>query len=123
MCPEWCSATRGASRLHGNALPLEEAFPVGGQRTDAALGAVRGNRRALYQELQARNPPCSASGSHRTPVGQARFLEFDDHERRAVDEADQIGTAGIERSCDAELAHQQDVASRTLNRLHERSNR
>jgi hypothetical protein len=43
------------------------------------------------------------------PRRHARFLEFDHHPRQPIDEADQVGPAGVERAGDAELADQQEV--------------
>src|SRR4030095_1018956 len=37
-----------------------------------------------------------------------------DHQRQAVDEADQMRTAGVERAGDAELADQQEIIARRL---------
>ena len=40
--------------------------------------------------------------------GHTGLLQLDDHQRQAVDEADQIRPAGVERARDAELADQQE---------------
>jgi hypothetical protein len=42
------------------------------------------------------------------PRRHAGFLEFDHHPGQAIDEADQIGPAGVERAGHAELADQQE---------------
>ena len=39
----------------------------------------------------------------------AGLLQLDHHQRQAVDEADEVGPAGVERAGDAELADQQEV--------------
>ena len=44
--------------------------------------------------------------------GNARLLQLDDHERQAVDEANQIRATGVERARDAELADQQEIIVR-----------
>ena len=44
--------------------------------------------------------------------GHAGLLELDHHQRQAVDEADQIRPAGVERAGDAELADQQEIIVR-----------
>jgi len=41
--------------------------------------------------------------------GHTRLLQLDDHQRQAVDEADQIRAAGVKRASDAELADQQEI--------------
>jgi len=41
--------------------------------------------------------------------GHAGLLQLDDHQRQAVDEADQIRSADVERAGDAELADQQEI--------------
>ena len=46
--------------------------------------------------------------------GHAGLLQLDDHQRQAVDEADQIRPAGVERAGDAELADQQEIIVRRL---------
>jgi hypothetical protein len=43
------------------------------------------------------------------PRRHAGLLEFDHHPGQAIDEADQVGPAGVERAGDAELADQQEV--------------
>jgi len=49
--------------------------------------------------------------------GHAGLLQFDDHQRQAVDEAHQIRAAGVERARDAELADQQETpGAKTLAR-------
>jgi hypothetical protein len=44
----------------------------------------------------------------------AGLLQLDDHQRQAVDEADQIRPAGVERAGDAELAGQQEIIVRRM---------
>jgi hypothetical protein len=93
-----------------DALPLHPAPPVGGERADAAVGAVAGDEQRVAPE-QRRNlllvvGEVLVEGG---PRRHARLLEFDHHPRQAIDEADQIGPAGIERTGDAELADQQEV--------------
>jgi len=46
--------------------------------------------------------------------GCAGFLQFDDHQRQAVDEADQIRPAGVKRAGDAELADRQEIIVRRM---------
>jgi len=41
--------------------------------------------------------------------GHAGLLRLDDHQRQAVDEADQIRAAGVERAGVTELADQQGI--------------
>ena len=43
------------------------------------------------------------------PRRHAGLLEFDHHPGQAIDEADQIGPAGVQRTSHAELAHQQKI--------------
>jgi hypothetical protein len=46
--------------------------------------------------------------------GHAGLLQLDDHQRQAVDEADQIRAAGVERAGDAKLADQQEIIVRRM---------
>ena len=68
---------------------------------------------ALYQN-SCGMPFCGACScvrfsSNACSRRHAGLLQLDDHQRQAVDEADQIGPAGVERPGDAELADQQEV--------------
>ena len=46
--------------------------------------------------------------------GHAGLLQLDDDQRQAVDEADQIRAAGVERAGDAELADEQEIVVRRI---------
>ena len=48
----------------------------------------------------------------------AGLLELDDHPRQSINEADQVGPAGIERTGYAELADQQEVVPLRLRPIH-----
>ena len=93
-----------------DALPLEEPLPVGRERADAAVGAVRGDEQRVEPEqrgnllLVAREVLVE-----RRARRHAGLLQLDHHPGQAVDEADQVGPAGVERAGDAELADQQEV--------------
>jgi hypothetical protein len=93
-----------------DALPFEEAVPIRGQRADAAVGAVRRDAERVVPEER---------GNRRLVVGEvlvesrarrhAHLLELDDHPGQTVDEAHEVRPAGVERTDDAELAHEQEV--------------
>jgi hypothetical protein len=81
-----------------DALPLHPTLPVGGERADAAVGAVAGDEQRVAPE-QRRNlllvvGEVLVEGGARRHAG---LLEFDHHPGQAIDEADQIGPAGVER--------------------------
>ena len=50
--------------------------------------------------------------------GHAGLFQLDHHQRQAVDEADQIRPAGVERAGDAELADQQEIIVRRVLPIH-----
>ena len=103
-----------------DALPLHPASPVGGERADAAVGAVAGDEQRVAPE-QCRNlllvvGQVFVEGRPRRHAG---FLEFDHHPGQAIDEADQVGPAGVERAGHAELADQQEVVVRRMFPIHD----
>src|SRR5882724_880485 len=51
--------------------------------------------------------------------GHAGLLQLDDHQAQAVDDADQIAPAAIERTGDAALADQQETNVRRLLPIHD----
>jgi hypothetical protein len=91
-------------------LPLHPTAPVGGERADAAVGAVAGDEQRVAPE-QRRNllPVVGEVLVEGGPRRHAGFLEFDHHPRQSIDEADQVGPAGIEHTGHAELADQHEV--------------
>lgn len=79
----------------------------------AAVGAVAGDQQRVAPE-QHRNlllvvGEVFVGGG---PCRHAGFFEFDHHPRQAIDEADQIGPASVERPGHAELADQQEIVIR-----------
>ena len=80
------------------------------ERTDAAVRAVRGDeQRVEPKELRNFRLVVRQVLVERRARGHAGLLQLDDHQRQAVDEADQIRAAGVERAGDAELADQQEI--------------
>ena len=94
---------------------LEEPLPIRRERADAAVRAVRGDEQRVIPE-QRRDLLLVVRQVlvERRARGHAGLLQLDDHQRQAVDEADQIRPAGVERAGDAELADQQEIIVRRL---------
>ena len=93
-----------------DAFPLEEPLPIRRERTDAAVRAVRGDeQRVEPEELRNLGLVVRQVFIERRARGHAGLLQLDDHQRQAVDEADQIRAAGVERARDAELAKSNSI--------------
>ena len=98
-----------------DAFPLEEPLPIRRERADAAVRAVRGDeQRVEPEELRNLRLVVRQVLVERCARGHAGLLQLDDHQRQAVDEADQIRPAGVKRAGDAELADQQEIIIRRL---------
>ena len=102
-----------------DALPLHPAAPVRGQGADSAVGAVGGDQQRVVPEQRGNlllvvGEVLVEGGARR----HAGLLEFDHHPGQAIDEADQIGAAGVERAGHAELADQQEVVVLRLFPIH-----
>ena len=83
---------------------------IGGERADAAIGAVAGDQQGVEPEelrdLLLVVGQVLVEGRARRHAG---LLEFDHNPGQAVDEAHQIWPAGVKPAHDAELADQQKI--------------
>ena len=87
---------------------LEEPLPIRRERANAAVRAVRGDeQRVAPKELGNFHLAVRQVFVEGCARGHAGLLQLDDHQRQAVDEADQIRSAGVERAGDTELADEQ----------------
>ena len=98
-----------------DALPLEEPLPVGRERADAAVRAVGGDEDSALNQNTLRDAvllvlvAASGCSSNACCAGTPGFFSSMTTRRQAVDEADQVRAAGVERAGDGELADQEEV--------------
>jgi hypothetical protein len=92
-----------------NRLPDPFGFP---QTRHRFVGRIPG------RQVSVARPVGSAELVERRACEHAGLLQLDDHQRQAVDEADQVRPAGVERAGDAELADQQEIIVRRMLLIH-----